>query len=83
MTAVYTAELYAMYRALLWINCVAQRESLICTNSLSAVHTLHICKCDHPVAQKIRNQMLALYQSALSSAWYQVLWGRLAMRLPT
>jgi ribonuclease HI len=52
--SVFTAELYALYRARLFIRRQLRRNHLVCTDSLSALQCLSGHSPDHPVVAEIQ-----------------------------
>jgi hypothetical protein len=64
--SIFTAELYAIYRALLFIRRQLQQCHLICTDSLSALQGLNCYSPGHPIVIEILIQLSHLHQSATS-----------------
>jgi ribonuclease HI len=64
--SVFTAELYAIFRALLFIRRQPQQCHLICTDSLSAFQGLNWYSTDHPIVTEILIQLSHLHQSGKS-----------------
>lgn len=47
--SIFTAELYAFYRACLFVRYQPRQYHLICTDSLCALHNLSSYSCTHPI----------------------------------
>jgi hypothetical protein len=59
--SVFTTKLYAIYRALLFIQRQPQQCHLICTDSLSALQGLNCYSPDHPIIIEILIQLSHLH----------------------
>jgi hypothetical protein len=70
--SVFTAELYALYRALLFLRRQPRQCHLMCTDSLSALQSLISYSRDHPIANEIQYQLSHLQkaESLFYSAGY-------------
>jgi ribonuclease HI len=64
--SVFTAELYAIYRAILFIRRWPQQNYLVCTDSLSALQCLSGYSPDHPIVAEILIQGTHLHKSRKS-----------------
>jgi hypothetical protein len=55
--SVFTAEICAFYRALLFIRRQPRQCFLVCTESLNALQSLNGCLPDNPIVIEILNQV--------------------------
>jgi len=68
--SVFTAELYALYRALLFLRRQPRQCHLICTDSVSALQSLSSYSHDHPIVNEILIQLSHLQKAGKCSAGY-------------
>jgi hypothetical protein len=67
--SVFTAELYAMYRALLFVRRQPRQYHLVCTDSLSGLQSLSGYSPDHPIVIELLFQLSHLHRAGKSAVF--------------
>jgi ribonuclease HI len=70
--SVFTAELCAMYRALLFIRCQPRQYHLVCTDSLSGLQSLCGCSPDNPIVIELLFQLFHIHRAGKSVVFCRI-----------